>query len=86
MTDHANEPAATEAETGSEHLQRARAPGLADAGLLFARSGLLACEGAFSLLISTSPRDVWLRLVQAGVEWEEEYLPGSRGRTGSTGR
>ena len=62
-------------EPGREHEQERRAapPGLLDSGMLFARSAQLTCQGALRLLFSTSPRDVWDRLVRAGLEWEDEY-------------
>ena len=53
-------------------LLRERARASADARH-FARTGQLAFEGALSLLISTSVRDVFDRLMDAGRKWEEDY-------------
>jgi hypothetical protein len=44
-----------------------------DSGLLFARTTQLACEGAVSLLLKTSVRELWDQLVHAGLEWEDEF-------------
>jgi hypothetical protein len=73
MTSHVHQPANSEVATRHEHQQRAAPPGVFDSALLFARTAQLACEGAVSLLLSTSARGVWDGLVQAGLEWEEEY-------------
>jgi hypothetical protein len=40
---------------------------------MFARTTQLACEGAVSLLLKTSVREVWDQLVRAGLEWEDEF-------------
>ena len=60
-------------ELGYEQEHRAAAPGLVDSAMLLGRSAQLTCEGALWLLFSTSARDVWVRLVRAGLEWEDEY-------------
>jgi hypothetical protein len=39
----------------------------------YAREAQLACEGAVSLALSHSVRDVLDQLVQAGRDWEDEY-------------
>ncbi|HYW90094.1 MAG TPA: hypothetical protein VFB50_20140 [Chloroflexota bacterium] len=39
----------------------------------YAREAQLACEGAVSLMLSHSVRDVVDQLVQAGRDWEDEY-------------
>jgi len=44
-----------------------------DSGLLFARTTQLACEGAVSLLLRASVREVWDQLVRAGLDWEDEF-------------
>jgi hypothetical protein len=43
------------------------------------RTAQLAAEGAMSLLWNVSLREVHQRLVQAGLEWEEELLHDARG-------
>jgi hypothetical protein len=42
-------------------------------GKQWTRTSQLACEGALSLLFSTSVRNVWDGLVRAGLDWEDEY-------------
>ena len=42
--------------------------------LRFGREAQLAAEGAMSLLLSVSARDVFDELIRAGREWEEEYV------------
>jgi hypothetical protein len=51
------------------------APGESRAFLMqrYAREAQLAAEGAMSLMLSLSVRDVVDQLVQAGRDWEEEY-------------
>jgi hypothetical protein len=55
--------------------QRGGAPSqdLVTLGKQWTRTSQLLCEGALSLLFSTSVRDVWDGLVHAGLEWEDEY-------------
>ncbi|MBV9581042.1 MAG: hypothetical protein JO057_20880 [Chloroflexi bacterium] len=48
-------------------------PSIADAGVIYARNTRLACEGALSLLLNSSVRDLWDQLVRAGIEWEDTY-------------
>jgi hypothetical protein len=65
-------------EYDEEH--RTAPPGLVDSAMLLARSAQLTWEGAVCLLFSTSPRDVWDRLVRAGREWEDANTPVSKDR------
>jgi hypothetical protein len=81
MTSRADRAGTSEVGSGYEHERRAAPPGVLDSGMLFARSAQLTCEGALSLLFSTSPRDLWDRLVQVGLEWEDEYRGVSEHRT-----
>jgi hypothetical protein len=48
-----------------------------------ARTSQLLCEGALTLLLSTSVREVWDGLVRAGLEWEDEFtrVPEHRARS-----
>jgi len=66
----------------SEGERRATPPGLVDSGMLLARTTQLACEGALNLLLHSSVRRVWHGLVDAGLEWEQEYMrrPEDQGR------
>jgi hypothetical protein len=67
------QPEESEAPTGFTGERRATPPGLFESGQHFARTTRLACEGALSLLLSTSVRGAWVKLVRAGLEWEDEY-------------
>jgi hypothetical protein len=73
MTSQVREPDDSAAGQAQEQERRAGPPDLVDSGLLFARTTQLACEGAVSLLLRTSVREVWDELVHAGLEWEEEF-------------
>jgi hypothetical protein len=73
MTSHVREPDDSAAGQAQEQERRAGPPDLLDSGLLFARTTQLACEGAVSLLLGTSVREVWDELVHAGLEWEQEF-------------
>jgi hypothetical protein len=72
MTSHFDEP---DMSSLSPAYGRAGAasPDLASLGRQWTRTSQLACEGALSLLLSTSVRDAWDGLVRAGIEWEDEY-------------
>ena len=65
MTSQAREPENSAAMTPREQERRANAPDLMDSGLLFARTTQLACEGAVSLMLKTSVRELWDQLVHA---------------------
>ena len=39
----------------------------------YAREAQLAAEGAFSMVLNLSMRDVFDQLIQAGRDWEDEY-------------
>ncbi|HEY2595434.1 MAG TPA: hypothetical protein VGK33_16200 [Chloroflexota bacterium] len=73
MTSQVRESDDSAAGQAQEQERRAGPPDLVDSGLLFARTTQLACEGAVSLLLRASVRDVWDDLVRAGLEWEEEF-------------
>ena len=73
MTSQVHEQEMSELGWEDEQERRAAPPGLLDSGMLFARSAQLTCEGALRIMLSTSARDVWDRLVRAGLEWEDEY-------------
>jgi hypothetical protein len=80
MTSQVHEPETSGLGWEDEQERRAAPPGLLDSGMLFARSAQLTCEGALRLLFSTSARDIWDRLVRAGLEWEDEYTHESEHR------
>ncbi len=73
MTSQVREPDDSVAGEAQERESRAGPPDLMDSGLLFARTTQLACEGAVSLLLRTSVREMWDQLVRAGLEWEDEF-------------
>jgi hypothetical protein len=73
MTSQVREPDESASGTAQERERPASPPDLVDSGLLFARSTQLACEGALSLLLKTSVREVWDQLVRAGLDWENEF-------------
>jgi hypothetical protein len=72
MTSHVDEPVKPSLKSASEPGGEAP-PDLATVGKQFTRTSQLFCEGALSLLLKTSVRDVWDGLVRAGIEWEDEY-------------
>ena len=41
--------------------------------MYYARTAQLAAEGALSLILRTSIRDVYDRLIFAGIDWEDEH-------------
>jgi hypothetical protein len=71
---------AIEADSGRAHTTRGSD---IDATRLVQRSmrtAQLALEGAMNLLLHVSLRDARERLVQAGLDWEEEFQEPTRGR------
>jgi hypothetical protein len=73
MTSQVRQPEQSVVEHAQEQERRAGPPDLMDSGLLFARTTQLACEGAVSLLLKTSVRELWDQLVRAGLDWEDEF-------------
>ena len=73
MTSQVRESDTSGAMSPREQERPASPPDLMDSGLMFARTTQLACEGAVSLLLKTSVREVWDQLVRAGLEWEDEF-------------
>ena len=73
MTSQVREPDDSATMTPREQERRVGPPELMDSGMLFARTTQLACEGAVSLLLKASVREVWDQLVRAGLEWEDEF-------------
>ncbi|MBV9328716.1 MAG: hypothetical protein JO352_33820 [Chloroflexi bacterium] len=82
MTSQAHESEQSGPITELELAGGAASLSIADSGLQAARNTRLACEGAVSLLFSTSVRDVWDQLVRAGIEWEDKYTRLPEPRTG----
>jgi hypothetical protein len=73
MTSQVKQPDASQLSTSHERESYPAPPGLLDSGMLFVRTAQLACEGVVSLLLRTSPRDVWDQLIRAGLDWEDDY-------------
>jgi hypothetical protein len=71
MTNQVDEPDKRSLKSAGEGV--AASPDLASSGRQLIRTSQLLCEGALSLLLSTSVRDAWDGLVRAGLEWEDEY-------------
>ena len=72
MTSQVDEPDESSLRSASER-GGAASTDLVTLGKQWTRTSQLVCEGALSLLLSTSVRDVWDGLVRAGIEWEDEY-------------